>query len=410
MSLFRKAQRKLKPLKISLQGASGSGKTLGALKLAKGFVGDDDNKIIMFDTENGSSELYSHLVNFNIYDLKAPFNPDRLTKGIDLAIKEGFKCLVIDSLSHFWMGEGGVLDLKNKMDSKGGNSFTNWGKLTPIQQRMVEKILHSDIHIICCMRTKTEYVLEQNDKGKVAPRKVGTAPVQRDDLEYEFDAVFSIDKNTHQAHSEKDRMPGLFYPEETFEVNESLSQRILDHFKDAKKVEARPEVPKSIPDPKKPIESSTSTNSGVATPTNSPNSSGDDFNEESWSNPDAQQGEYVKKVKPEIDKKMKTMLTDSREDMAPPNTVKVDNPPEEPEVPQKQMAEVKKSTTKRKKEVNMSQMKRLWAIAAENDWSTVDVKNYIASEYGLKSSSDVSKSQYDAVINHLKENPNIGAR
>jgi hypothetical protein len=39
------------------------------------------------------------------------------------------------------------------------------------------------------MRAKTEYVLEADAKGKMVPRKVGLAPVQRDGLEYEFDVV-----------------------------------------------------------------------------------------------------------------------------------------------------------------------------------------------------------------------------
>jgi len=39
-----------------------------------------------------------------------------------------------------------------------GNSFTNWGKITPLQNKFINKILQSDAHFIATMRTKQDYV------------------------------------------------------------------------------------------------------------------------------------------------------------------------------------------------------------------------------------------------------------
>ena len=39
------------------------------------------------------------------------------------------------------------------------------------------------------MRTKQDYVLEADERGKQKPVKIGMNPIQRDGFEYEFDVV-----------------------------------------------------------------------------------------------------------------------------------------------------------------------------------------------------------------------------
>jgi hypothetical protein len=103
--------------------------------------------------------------------------------------------LIIDSLSHAWMGKDGALEQVDRIAkrSQNGNSFAAWRDVTPLHNQLVEAIVSSKSHLIATMRAKTEYVLEPNEKGKMAPRKVGMAPVQRDGLEYEFDVVADLD-------------------------------------------------------------------------------------------------------------------------------------------------------------------------------------------------------------------------
>ena len=210
MTGFKKATRLQIPLKLALTGPSGSGKTYSALLLARGLVGKK-GRIALIDTENRSASLYADLAGeFDTLEVSPPYTVDKYAEGVDAAIEAGYDVLIIDSITHCWAGEGGLLDQKNSLDARGGrqNQYTNWAPITKLHEQFKGKILSSPIHIICTMRSKQDYVLEQNDKGKSAPRKVGMALIQRDGMEYEFTTVFDIAMN-HEATASKDRT-GLF--------------------------------------------------------------------------------------------------------------------------------------------------------------------------------------------------------
>jgi len=64
------------------------------------------------------------------------------------------------------------------------------------------------MHLIATMRSKQDYILVANDKGKQVPKKVGLAPIQRDQMDYEFTLVFDIGVD-HRGEVSKDRT-GLF--------------------------------------------------------------------------------------------------------------------------------------------------------------------------------------------------------
>lgn len=207
MGLFKKAERKKAFLKIGITGVSGSGKTYSALLLAQGLGG----KIAMIDTENGSGELYSNLCDYDVAPMEAPFTPQKYVEYIKAAEEAGYNVLIIDSLSHAWSGEGGVLEMVDKVSaaSRSGNSFSAWKDITPAQNKMVNAILQSKMDIIVCMRSKQAYEIVENDRGKKAPVKIGLAPVQREGLEYEFTVMFDIAVEKHIATTSKDRT-GLF--------------------------------------------------------------------------------------------------------------------------------------------------------------------------------------------------------
>ena len=202
--MFKRAERKNTYLKVSMQGPTGSGKTWSALLLAKGFGG----KIAVLDTENGSASLYSDKFTFDTLEMHAPFSTDKYITGINEAVKGGYDILIIDSLSHAWAAEGGILDQKSAKDARGGNSYTNWAEFTKKHEALKSAILQSKIHIITTMRSKMEYILEADSNGKQRPKKVGMAAVQRDDMPYEFSVVFEIAQD-HSYEATKDRT-GLF--------------------------------------------------------------------------------------------------------------------------------------------------------------------------------------------------------
>jgi hypothetical protein len=112
----------------------------------------------------------------------------------------------VDSLSHAWSGEGGLLDKQGQLENSGKyrNSFATWREITPEHNKLVEQMLGSPAHIIATMRTKTEYVVEKDDRGKNSVRKLGLSPVQRDGMEYEFTLVMDVTDN-HFARASKDR-------------------------------------------------------------------------------------------------------------------------------------------------------------------------------------------------------------
>jgi hypothetical protein len=219
MNKFVKAARNRCKIKMALQGASGSGKTYSALLIAHGIT-NDWSKIAVIDSENGSANLYADLGGYSVLNLSAPFTPEQYSEAIDLAVKSGFECLIIDSLSAEWSGQGGVLDIHGNIP---GNSFTAWAKVTPRHNAFVQKILQSDIHIIGTMRTKTDYVMSEKN-GKQVPEKVGLKAVQREDAEYEFTLVFELNQR-HLATVSKDRT-GLFKNKPEVQINSEVGKAL----------------------------------------------------------------------------------------------------------------------------------------------------------------------------------------
>jgi energy-coupling factor transporter ATP-binding protein EcfA2 len=216
---FQKASKKEIFLKIAITGASGSGKTTGALRVARGLVGPT-GKIALIDTENRSASLYADRHDFDVQNLEPPYIPRDFAGAIRDAEKAGYDALIVDSYSHVWEA---VLSLKDAMDKKGGNGYTNWAEAGKEWKVVMDASLQSKMHIIACLRAKTEYVLEENDKGKKVPRKIGMAPIARDGSEFEFTSVFDLDFS-HSASTSKDRT-GLF-DGRFFELTEDIGQKL----------------------------------------------------------------------------------------------------------------------------------------------------------------------------------------
>jgi hypothetical protein len=209
MSLFQAATRWQKPLKIAISGVSGAGKTLSALYLAYGITGDW-GKIAVIDSEHGSALLFAgsrEVGQFLHCDITPPFSPARYIELIVEADKEleGNGVIIVDSLSHAWNGVGGVLDIKEHLTkTTSANSYTAWNDAGKEQSKLINALLAAECHVIVTMRSKIDYALVENEKGKFMPQKVGLAPIQRDDTEYEFDTMFEISRR-HSAVVTKDR-------------------------------------------------------------------------------------------------------------------------------------------------------------------------------------------------------------
>jgi hypothetical protein len=219
MSL-KTAKRTQTRMQVAIHGASGHGKTFSSLLLAYGLC-KDFNRICVIDTEEGSSNLYAHLGEYKVITIKAPYTPEAYIEAIDQCLQNRIDVIIIDSLTHEWEGEGGILDIHANMP---GNSFTNWTKITPRHNALIQKIMTSPCHVIATLRSKHEYVLTDKN-GKSVPEKVTMKPVQKDGIEYDFNVVFELDSQ-HYAKSTKDRTQ-LFSSKIPYRITEKIGEEML---------------------------------------------------------------------------------------------------------------------------------------------------------------------------------------
>jgi hypothetical protein len=215
---LNRAERKNVKIKLGLQGSSGSGKTMSALLLAYGLT-NDWSKIAIIDTENHSAELYSHLGAYNVLNLEPPFSPERYKEAIEVCKKAQMEVIIIDSISMEW---DYILEQHSQL---AGNSYTNWSKFTPRHHSFVQSILQANAHVICTLRAKQDYVLNEKN-GKFVPEKVGLKSIQRDGLDYELTIVFEIDIK-HNAVATKDRTE-LFSSKTEFKISAETGKEISE--------------------------------------------------------------------------------------------------------------------------------------------------------------------------------------
>ena len=236
---FTKAKREKSKVRICLTGASGGGKTLSALYLAYGIT-NDWGKIAVIDSERGRALMYANRSDlktgeFLHCDLEPPYTVDRYIEAMREAEKivgeDGI--VIIDSGSHAWKGDGGVLDYKEQVSNQRGKTdFSAWNDAGKVQNRFIDTIMDLNCGAIVTLRSKSEYVQEKDpETGKTTVRKLGLAPVQRDDFEYEFMLVMDCDKETHNATIIKDN---TFLDAEGFygQITPDLGRRLREWIND----------------------------------------------------------------------------------------------------------------------------------------------------------------------------------
>jgi len=239
---LKKAQRSKAYLKLGISSPSGAGKTLGALMIAIGLMTQKHpemsdaerwNKIGIVDTENGSGELYVntvfgnvHIGEYNAVTLQPPFEASKYTDAIELCEQSGMEVCILDSLTHLWTGEGGLLEQQSAATKRSGNSYTAWRDITPQLTRFVEAMLQTPMHVIATMRSKQEYVQEKDEKsGKTTVRKLGLEPEMRKGMEYEFTTFFEIDAS-HGAFGSKDRTS--LFDQKFFTITPEIGKTLME--------------------------------------------------------------------------------------------------------------------------------------------------------------------------------------
>lgn len=206
MSMFHAATKTQLKARVAMDGPSGAGKTWTALTWATVLATTPKTdtepakigRIALIDTERGSASLYSDRFRFDTAQINPPYDPDRLIAALRAAESDGYDVVLIDSLSHFWEGEGGVLDIADAAGQRAqGNSWAGWKTATPVLRHLVDQMLALNAHLIVTMRSKTDWAQEEytdrDGRKKTRPVRIGMAPVMRAGMEYEFTVVGDLD-------------------------------------------------------------------------------------------------------------------------------------------------------------------------------------------------------------------------
>ena len=197
---FRPAIRENVGLLIGLAGSSGSGKTYTAMRLASGIANGKPFAVI--DTEAGRAKHYADAFKFDHGDLKPPFRPSAYEEAIMAADAAGYPVIVVDSMSHEWSGDGGVLDWQiEEFDRLGGREATkllSWAKPKQGHKHMVQKLLQVRAHLILCFRAEEKIdMVKEDGKTKIVPKEgpggfKGWLPICEKNLPYELTASFLL--------------------------------------------------------------------------------------------------------------------------------------------------------------------------------------------------------------------------
>lgn len=203
---FRPAVRENVGLILGVAGASGSGKTFSAMRLAKGIAGG--KRFVVIDTENGRAKHYADRFDFDHGDLRSPFSPEAYQEAIIAADAAGYPVIVVDSCSHEHAGEGGLLDMHEAaLDKMAGQDWKKreackmaaWVKPKMQHKRMVSRLLQVRAHLILCFRAEEKVEMVKDDRGnwQIQPKRSltglqGWIPICEKNLPYELTASFLL--------------------------------------------------------------------------------------------------------------------------------------------------------------------------------------------------------------------------
>lgn len=202
---FERATRAQIPLLIGLAGGTGSGKTYTAMELASGMSGGKPFAVI--DTENQRARHYANEFTFDRTDLGPPFRPERYEAAILAADAAGYPVIVVDSCSHVWAGDGGILDWQEEeLDRMAGQDWQKreackmaaWIRPKLAHKHMVTRLLQVRAHVILCFRAEAKIeIVKQEGKWKAVPKSSpvgldGWLPICEKNLPFELTCSFLL--------------------------------------------------------------------------------------------------------------------------------------------------------------------------------------------------------------------------
>lgn len=249
----QKAKRFKLKASIGIDGLSGDGKSGLALMLGIMLAGGNPEKIYYTDTENMSALLYvgktlsNGIVVPNESFLHAPltketgYSPFNYEYHRERAKKLGCEVHIMDSFTHAWLRQGGVLDEVNKEANKNikVNKFNAWAlpDIMDAKNLIFELIRDDKIHVISTIRVKEAYAQIQNEQGKTEIKSLGEKQMQSDGLTYEFDLVLSMihpgmsNGRPPRVRVEKSRYD-IFIKDTQVDITPEVMQALVDYLED----------------------------------------------------------------------------------------------------------------------------------------------------------------------------------
>jgi hypothetical protein len=239
---FKPAVREAIGIWVNMVGGTGSGKTFSAFRLASGIAGD--RPFAVLDTENRRALHYADQFKFDHAELRPPFRPDAYSDAVVSADEAGYPVIVIDSGSHVWAGDGGVLDWHEEiLNKRAGDDWKRrealkmaaWIEPKMAHKQMVQKLLQVKAHIILCLRAEPKVeMVKENGKTVIKEKhsltgRDGWIPVAEKNLPFEATCSFLLmadNPGVPLPIKLQEQHKGIFIPGKA--IDESAGQRLAE--------------------------------------------------------------------------------------------------------------------------------------------------------------------------------------
>jgi hypothetical protein len=202
-----RAVKPLRNLLLAIYGPEGCGKTLLALKTAHRLAAPTGADVVLVDADDGRAAQYSEFA-FRPEPFRDVFSTRRLIEMIDdytAMAREapGSIIMVIDSLTPFWEGNGGLKQLNDTVHAQDfkGNTWSAWSvtgpqEVDPLYAAMRRFSQYG--HMIVCLEQRPDY--EGN-------KQIGVMPKFREGFGHRMDFVLRAERYFHQDTTANDAAP-----------------------------------------------------------------------------------------------------------------------------------------------------------------------------------------------------------
>ncbi len=167
------AIRSEEPLLLGMIGPPGGGKSLSALRIAKGIQSVRGGDIIVIDTEGGRARKYNDQIPFKIVELATGRSNDFLD-AIRAQLPMKPAAIIVDSLSD---EHEAYLEWHDEMVPKmGNNEWAAWAKPKAARKLLISGILKIKVPLIFTFRAR-EKTKQDVVNGKKVVTNIGWQPV-----------------------------------------------------------------------------------------------------------------------------------------------------------------------------------------------------------------------------------------